>query len=205
MAVSEWPGGSEEGLRRHSLPLSTFRAICAGPVTPDIIRLIRMTQYSRRKLQLHALVSLATDDPTIVGPLTGVDGVWKLLSSIDSRAPDIVEDVLMYPTVGAWLSRIVHRIAAGESATTPLWTELGYLHSMTAAAAIRADVPVSIHVPVLYGAVNLPTVGQIRLPMAFPIGMAQILIAEECGYWPLEPRWHCRSSWTNRPRTTCPP
>lgn len=173
--MSDWPGRPDGPLRRHTLPLSAFRDVCKGPVAADIIKLIRTTQYSRRKLQLHALAGLAIDDPTAVGTLTGMEEVWSLLSTVESRAPEIVEDVLMYPTVGAWLSRMVHRMATDEPATTPLWTELGYLHSMTAAAAIRANVPISIHVPVLYGAINLPTVGQIRLPVAFPIGVAQVL------------------------------
>jgi HEXXH motif-containing protein len=173
--VSERSDRSSETLRMHTLPHSAFREICGGPVSPDIIRLMSTTQYSRRKLQLHALTGLARDNPTVAGPLTSTDEVWRLLVTIESRAPEIVEDVLMYPPVGAWLSRMVHRIASGESATTPLWTEFGYLHSTVAATAIRANMPMSIRVPVLHGAVNLPTAGHVRLPVTFPVGMAHMV------------------------------
>lgn len=171
----ERPDRSSESLRRHTLPHTVFHEICAGPASPDTIKLMRTTQYSRRKLQLRALISLASANPASIGPLTEVAEVWHLLVTTERQAPDIVEEVLMYPTVGSWLTRMVHRLSTGEQAATPLWTELGYLHSTVAAAAIRAAIPMSITVPVLHGAVNLPTVGHIRLPVAFPLGTAQLV------------------------------
>ncbi|WP_158887085.1 HEXXH motif domain-containing protein [Amycolatopsis anabasis] len=169
------PGtGPPNGLDRHTLPSEVFHALCAGPVPPESLAVLRSAEYSRRKLLLRTLLDLLADAPDAAGPLTGPEDAWRVLALADRRAPEIAEDVLMYPTVGVWAARVVARLIGAETSPTPLWTEIGYLHSLAAAAAIRANVPCAVRVPVLYGAINLPTLGQLRVPTDFPVGTAEL-------------------------------
>ncbi|MFD2418294.1 HEXXH motif domain-containing protein [Amycolatopsis pigmentata] len=163
-----------EPLRRHTLALDVFERACRGPLPPDDLSAQFAAQYSRRKLLLRTLLDRLGTNTSALGPLPDAGATWHILATAEERAPGIVGDVLMYPPVGAWVTRMIRRLLGAIDDNIPLWTELGYLHSLTAAVAFRAAIPFSLGVPVLFGAVNLPTVGQLRLPGRFPTGVASL-------------------------------
>ncbi|GAA3624020.1 HEXXH motif domain-containing protein [Lentzea roselyniae] len=108
-----------------------------------------------------------------VGALRDVEHAWNLLADAENIAPAVVEDVVMYPTVGVRLAKALHDIAGAA----PSWREAGVLHTVAAAAAVRGGLECTISVPVVHGAVMLPTVGQWQLPSTgFPAGQAELSI-----------------------------
>ncbi|QQQ74374.1 hypothetical protein IOD16_24715 [Saccharothrix sp. 6-C] len=139
------------------------------------IALLRRTQYSIRKLRLRAFLEAASPIADRLGPFADLDGAWTLLSDVERVAPDVVEDVLMHHSVGVWLSRALRQVLGTAADATPLWSEVGWFHAVAAAAAVRSGQPCAVTVPVVHGAVTLPTVGAYRLGGRFPVGQAKVV------------------------------
>jgi HEXXH motif-containing protein len=156
-----FPGG-RMNLPTHRLSRAQFDAFCAGAVDTELMTAIRDGQYSRRRLLLSALVDAAAGKLDASGPLESAEQAWQILVTADDRNPDVVEDVVMSPSVGVWLTRAARRLRDVDLDGPSLWVELGYLHSLAAAVAVRTRQPCIIGLPVIHGAVTLPTVGQIR-------------------------------------------
>lgn len=172
--MTDGAAGGSEPLRRHKLPFDVFERACRGPLPSADTSALRTAQYSRRKLLVRTLLDRLAMAPSALGPLPAPGPTWHILATAEERAPDAARDVLMYPAVGAWAMRMIRRLLGAIDDSVPLWTEVGYLHTLTAAVAFRAGIPFSVRVPVLFGAVNLPTVGQILLPGRFPAGVANV-------------------------------
>lgn len=152
---------------RHSLPRAAFHEICAGAADPATIVALADAEYSRRRLLLRALIDAAGAAPR-PGIFADPEPAWAVLADAESRAPDVVRQVILYPPVGVWLHRAVAAAIAGRDVT------FAHLNRMAAAAAIRSDVPCDLALPVQHGAVVLPTVGSLRLPGSFPAGFARL-------------------------------
>ncbi|MFL6119481.1 aKG-HExxH-type peptide beta-hydroxylase [Actinophytocola sp.] len=148
----------------HRLSRAQFDAFCAGPVDADVVAALRAAQHSRRRLLISALVDATTDDHDTAGSSVNAEEAWQILVTADECAPDVVEDVLMRPSVGVWLVRAVRRSHGVDLDGPPLWVEVGFLGSLAAAVAMRAELSCAVDVPVVAGVVTLPTIGQIRLP-----------------------------------------
>ncbi|MBB5804313.1 HEXXH motif-containing protein [Saccharothrix ecbatanensis] len=136
---------------------------------------MRKTQYSVRRLRLRTLLEAAHAVTGRLGPFADLDGSWTVLAEAERIAPDVVEDVLMHPSVGVWLSRALRQVLGTAADATPLWSEVGWFHAVAAAAAVRSGLSCAIAVPVVHGAVSLPSVGAYRLPNRFPVGHARLL------------------------------
>ncbi len=149
-------------LSRHRISAAMFDQLCAGAAATDTMELLEKSQHS----------------PDVVGPHVEPDVAWRLLAAAERRDPEVVADILLYPSVGVWLTRALHFTRRGQAGNTP-WVELGYLQLIVAAAAIRCAIPCVVRVPVWHGVVTLPTVGQLRLPTVFPIGMAEVRCSAE--------------------------
>jgi uncharacterized protein len=85
---------------------------------------------------------------------------WRLLSDLDRVAPDAVRSVLAHPYVRPWAVRCLDKTAGAAP------TELAYLCSLAAAAAVGAGAQADFPVPVHRGRVHLPTVGTVEVPDA---------------------------------------
>lgn len=99
---------------------------------------------------------------------------WWVLAKAEQRDHAAVADVLLYPTVGVWLTRALHNTRPGRST---IWPEIGYLQVIAAAAAVRCGHPCTMRVPVWHGVVSLPTVGHARIPGSFPVGSVTVVSA----------------------------
>jgi HEXXH motif-containing protein len=166
-----WRG---EALSTHRLTRATFDELCAGPATGDTMALLERTQHSHRRLAFRALLDQLRANPAAVGKHVNPEEAWRVLAEAERRDPEAVADILMYPTVGVWVTRALHHTRPGRP--TP-WPELGYLHLVAAAAAIRCGHPCTIRVPVWHGTVSLPTVGQAHIPGTFPAGSVDVSCA----------------------------
>ncbi|MFE9748857.1 HEXXH motif domain-containing protein [Saccharothrix saharensis] len=124
---------------------------------------------------MRAFLEAASRVVDRLGPFADLDGAWTLLSEVERVAPDVVEDVLMHHSVGVWLSRALRQVVGTAGDATPLWSEVGWFHAVAAAAAVRSGRPCAVTVPVVHGAVTLPTVGAYRLVGRFPVGQARVV------------------------------
>ncbi|MGW4208897.1 HEXXH motif domain-containing protein [Lentzea sp. NPDC004789] len=154
----------------HRLPRFVFDEICDGSVSRAGIAVLRGGQYSIRKLRLRAFAEAAAAMADQLGPFAEVDRAWDLLVEAESRMPSGVEEVLMYPSVGVWLSRALRQVLGMALDATPLWSEVGGFNLVAAAAAVRSGLLFEIIVPVVHGAVTLPSVGVLRPTTSVPIG-----------------------------------
>lgn len=137
--------------------------------------LFERSQHSHRRLALRALLDQLRANPAAVGKSVAPEEAWRILAEAERRNAEAVADILMHPTVGVWLTRALHYTRPGQ--TTP-WPELGYLHLIAAAAAVRCGCPGSVRVPVWHGIVSLPTVGHACIPGMFPVGAVDVISAE---------------------------
>lgn len=136
--------------------------------------LLEESQHSHRRLAFRALLDQLRANPAAVGKHVAPEAAWEVLAEVERRSPDVVADILMYPTVGVWVTRALHSTRPGR---VTAWPELGYLHLIAAAAAIRGDYHRTVRVPVWRGVVSLPTVGHLRVPGAFPAGWVDVSCA----------------------------
>lgn len=164
-----------DALSTHRLTRTTFDEVCSGPIADDAMRLLQAAQHSHRRLRLRALVDRLEANPTAVGVQVDIAACWAALAEAEARDPDATADILMYPSVGVWLARALHHHARPDVVTP--WPELGYLHAIAAAAAVRTGVPRTVRVPVWHGVVSLPTVGHMIVPGSFPIGAVDVISA----------------------------
>jgi HEXXH motif-containing protein len=143
-------------------------------VTGDTMALLEAGQHSHRRLTLRALFDQLQANPDVVGRRIEPEEMWRVLAEAERRDPDAVADILLYPTVGVWLTRALHHTRPPRNAP---WQELGYLRLIAAAAAVRCGCPRTIRVPVWHGVVSLPTVGHARVPGTFPVGSVDVICA----------------------------
>lgn len=161
---------SDHQLPLHSLSRTAFHEVCVGVAGGDTMAVLSGAEYSRRLLLLRALVDAAASAAT-TSALADPEPAWDVLAAVQRRAPEIVRELILYPPFGVWLRRAIVRLRDPDRSGTG---EFGYLNTIAAAMAIRADVPCVLVLPVWHGAIVLPTVGRLRLPTRFPAGTAEL-------------------------------
>ncbi|CCK29234.1 hypothetical protein BN159_4855 [Streptomyces davaonensis JCM 4913] len=155
---------AEGAFLHHHLPSSGLEELSCGEGGPGTVDLLLAAERSRRLLLLRML-----DDAT------GLDPAWELLSAAQRRAPDVVDDLLLYPQTGMWLVTALRRLRGSDPQDDPpLWVVLGHISSLAAAAALRAELDFTIEVPMRHGRVPLPTLGCAELPATEPWAMATV-------------------------------
>lgn len=91
-----------------------------------------------------------------------VQSAWRLVRQLDTTAPHGLHQVFSHPYVRSWaIECLRHGAGEGSDALGP-----GYLANVAAAAAIVADVPAELPVPVRNGMLHLPTIGTMVLDQA---------------------------------------
>lgn len=151
-------------LLTHRLPPSFFAEFCSGAITAQSMTVLQSSVYSQRRAMLVAVMDCASTGQIPARIRSGLEQSWEILSTLEKHAPAIVEDLLMHPPSGVWLVRALRTLIGLEADRESCQHELHYLHSLAAAAAIRAGFSCTITVPVSYGIVSLPTVGHIVMP-----------------------------------------
>jgi HEXXH motif-containing protein len=77
-----------------------------------------------------------------------------------------------------WAAHALRRFRGVAEDPAPLWFHLGYLHTLAATAAARANLPARIAIPCHSGAVVLPTFGSVRLPNVGEWAVATVSTAD---------------------------
>ncbi|MGA4996098.1 HEXXH motif domain-containing protein [Nonomuraea bangladeshensis] len=138
------------------LPKKVFAELASGGGGRDAVGRLWAAQDGKRLLLLRGVRDLATED------VERVRRAYDLLADLQEAAPEVVRAVLRYPTVGSWGLRTLQALA-GE-APPAAWQDPAVMASLAAVAAIRAGRAATVEVPVLDGAVVLPSLGRVVVP-----------------------------------------
>jgi HEXXH motif-containing protein len=149
-------------------------SLAVGTFSRAALDTLLSAERSRRLLLLLTLLKYARSQPDSTGPLPPVDDAWDLLLRAESADPGIVTEMLADPQTGTWVAHTLRRLRKVSDDRAPLWFHVGQLHALALAAAIRADLPAHISVPVWEGRIVLPSLGCLRLPDVAVWGHAEV-------------------------------
>lgn len=182
------------------LPSWVVSELCAGPVRTTSLGILRNGQHNLRRLSLLALLDAIRNRRTELGHLLDAESI---LTEAEERDPRVVADILNAPTVGVWLARALRQSLGAPDDGTATEAELGWLHCVAAAAAVRTGMTCAIPLPVMHGGTFLPTVGGFSLPTGTSADRLDLRIAPSgvtataCGGTvavPLEPVFRHRTT-----------
>ncbi|GID27763.1 aKG-HExxH-type peptide beta-hydroxylase [Paractinoplanes brasiliensis] len=156
-------GASDGPPRHHRLDKQHVTALFSGGGDADSVTQLLTVERSWRMLQLRALLDLVRPEHD-VGPLASVGTAWALLVEAERRDPPKVAGLLLHPQVGIWAGYVLRRLRGTADSPAPLWVDLGYLHTLAAAAALSTGADFRITVPVRDGFTVLPTLGAAHVP-----------------------------------------
>jgi HEXXH motif-containing protein len=145
----------------HVVAPEVFAALTSGNSDAAAVRRFAETERSWRLAGLHQV--LTSFGGMNHHPLPPVDRAWELFVRAEAHDDVATTDVLMYPQAGIWISHVLRRLDGVTVERWPLWMDVGYLHLLGAAAAIRAGADFEITVPVRDGTVVLPTLGSAKV------------------------------------------
>jgi HEXXH motif-containing protein len=163
----------------HRLSERDFDALAAGVDGPELAERLRASERSQRRVLLRALLDEARNRRDLAGPLFSVDDAWDLLVRAERRSAAAASAVIDYPLVGLWAAFTLRRLRGLRHDDAPLWVDVGYLHCVAVAAAVRAGLSFQARVPVRRGTVVLPTFGHLRLASRDPWEVADFSVTGE--------------------------
>jgi uncharacterized protein len=165
------PGGAAVS-PAHGFPAAEFHALAAGFGAASAIGQLAETQRSLRRALLGTVYQEAAAAAVPGAAAADLPAAWDLLTRIDAGSGQVLADVLGHPYVRVWAVRCLEqlRMPPGERARgdAALAADLGHLGAIAAAAAIRSGTSGRVTVPVLDGAVHLPTLGRLVTGPAKP-------------------------------------
>ncbi|MGC5379823.1 HEXXH motif domain-containing protein [Micromonospora sp. DT68] len=147
------------------LPAQSFSQLAAGHGDAETIARLRRGQLSRRLFLLRALLD--------ADPSPATEASLELLVRAQAHRPEAVDEVLLAPHVGSWLTVTLRRLRAGPATVPPrsrrsgttvgtvaASRDVGRLGEIAAAAAARAGLDFTIELSSTDGQVMLPTYGR---------------------------------------------
>lgn len=151
------------------LDLDHFQTLAAGAGNERVIAALWRSERSWRLIVLRALLDTCVTRADTTGPLAPVTEAWQLLTQAYAAGPDATEDVLAQPQVGIWAAHTLRRLRDNSDLPVPLWQDVGYLHALAAASAVRAGLSFDLDIPARQGTAVLPTVGSASVPLDTPV------------------------------------
>ncbi|WP_256462005.1 FxsB family cyclophane-forming radical SAM/SPASM peptide maturase [Nocardia alni] len=136
----------------HSLSADQFAQLAAGFGDASTVDWLVQAQVS---IQRELLAAVGRFGPQHDESFTAA---WDLLVSLDSTAPEAVEEVLAHPYTRVWATGLLQGVSQGE----PAADDVRHLEAVVAAAALRAGKQSRLPVPVRAGVAPLPTFGALR-------------------------------------------
>ncbi|MGV9805340.1 HEXXH motif domain-containing protein [Micromonospora chersina] len=175
-----------------------FQALATGAGDEQSIAALWRSERSWRLIVLRALLDICATRADASGPLVPVTEAWELLVRAYDAAPGITEDILARPQVGSWAAHTLRRLRNGRPDPVPLWLDVGYLHALAAASAVRAGVSFELDIPARHRTAVLPTVGAASVPPDVEVvrvraggGQAEVeTSARTVRCRPGDPDWH---------------
>jgi uncharacterized protein len=121
-------------------------------------QLVDGQQSLRRALLMAVNQAASTHAAVDSATRTRLRAAWDVLSAVDTEHPDVLDQVLSHPFVRLWAVRCLSQL---ESPSSALAADLDYLSALAATAAVRAGITAELSVPIIDGAVLLPTIGRL--------------------------------------------
>ncbi|GAB3932271.1 hypothetical protein GCM10027614_01110 [Micromonospora vulcania] len=175
-----------------------FHALASGAGDERTIAALWRAERSWRLIVLRALLDGCATRPDAAGPLAPVADAWQLLVQAHGVDPAVTEDVLAQPQVGIWAAHTLRRLHDDPDPSVPLWLDVGYLHALAAASAVRTGLSFELDIPARQGTAVLPTVGAASTPADVPVvrvraraGQADLLTTARTVHCVADdPDWH---------------
>lgn len=146
----------------HTITAADFTALGAGLGGAAAITSLIQAQRSLVRALLAAVYQEATKSPAVAEPVKArLHAAWSVLAAVDRDRPEALAGLLSHPYLRAWAVRSLEQLRAGPA--RPDAADLGHLGAVAAVAAARGRVGAVVTVPVLSGAVHLPTIGRLVL------------------------------------------
>ena len=130
--------------------------MAAGPGDSNVMESLLDARWSVTRALAAAVASRCPPGHGDLGQAAR-DG-WALISELDTERRDVVQEILTYPLVQAWLLRClgVEQVADSD-------LDRAHVAGLAVAAALRAGIEVEVLVPVRDGAVHLPAIGTLTV------------------------------------------
>jgi HEXXH motif-containing protein len=138
----------------HRVPKADFAALASGYGDAEVVARLKNGQRSKHLLLVRAVLDAAPPDAA-----AHLRAGLALLTDIQRLRPDVVDDVMVHPHVGAWAAHCLRILRGADTGDVPVETDLGHLASAAATAAIRAGVDFEIDVPTRDGTAHFPALG----------------------------------------------
>jgi HEXXH motif-containing protein len=148
----------------HRLTPRQFESLTQGEGDADALAELVRAEHSHRLLLLDVLLDVLAPLAGAAGQLPAAGRAWDLLAAAQRRAPTAVGEMLDLPETGLWAGQLLDRLCHPRPHELPLWADVGHLHCLAAAAAVRAGLDFSFPLPCVTGQVDLPSLGQVQLP-----------------------------------------
>jgi uncharacterized protein len=160
-----------QATRLHAISDGDFRELATGFGGADAIARLAEGQQSLRRALIAAAYQAASTAALVPEPARqALRDAWSVLAAVDETQPGVLNKVLGHPYVRAWAVRCIEQLRQPAPAqdrprySSSLAADLGHLGAIAAATAIRASSSAKVIVPVMGGAVHLPTLGRLVLP-----------------------------------------
>ena len=157
----------------HRLPADVVEELAHGFGGAEAVAHLSRFQQSLRRLLL-AKVFVAAEAADSGPNRDGILGAIEQLKHLDATVPGTLRDVMAHPYVRVWALRCLEQAEAGRADAV----DLGHLAALAAATAIRAGVDAEVDVPILRGAVHLPTLGRLVIGAGGPSSTVTLRIRD---------------------------
>jgi uncharacterized protein len=163
----------------HEMSEEDFRGLASGRGSASAVRRLADGQLSMRRALLMAVHQAASTQTAVPSAArTRLRNAWAVLSAVDTGQPDVLDRMLSHPFVRLWAVRCLGQLEFSDST---LGADFGYLGNLAASAAIHARLTAKLSVPVIDGAVLLPTIGRLVFELDPPEGTTAHLVVDGDG------------------------
>jgi len=165
------------GQRFHRLTEAELTAIAEGNYNDKIIGHLKAAQYSRNALLVETLRRgvRASGDPQLIHV---IESAIQLLSGLQTSHPGIVTKLLITPHFGFWAADCVLELqraaSRGQVLSAELRLALCRIVTFAATAALMADRPFDLTLPVNDGTLHLPGIGRLHIAEAENLDYARV-------------------------------
>jgi uncharacterized protein len=157
----------------HTMSGDDFLALAAGFGDATAVARLADAQRTLRRALLSRVYREGSGHPAVPDAIrAGLRAGWAMLTSIERELPEAVDAVLSQPYVRVWAERCLEWLGRTSSSGQPPWTsssapaavgDLAHLGAIAASAAIQTGSRAAAVIPVIKGAVHLPTLGRLKL------------------------------------------
>ena len=150
-----------------------FQALAAGFGDAAAVTQLIEAQRSLVRALLGAVYQAATAAPEVSAAVkVQLQAAWSLLTTLDREQPKALDAVLGHPYIRVWAMRCQEQLRPAstwpgdeDQARDPrgLAANLGHLGAIAAAAAAAAGASATVRIPLMDGAVHLPTLGRLAV------------------------------------------